>query len=579
MMAIMWKEWQESKRAFVGGLMILLGLPAVLVVYFILADDEWLFGFATYLTVLFAPLIAAVWGAHIVCKDVTTGEGRFLFAQPIHPSKVIVAKLGVAVPLLLLLMIVPAGIDLIGYLTMVYVPSDWDAWETEYLVGLYASGALLMVPVLAAAALAAVLLKRLVPATLAGLVVAALLIFGPHMWFSFEGLVIRTYPAPAGWLSRNWQSLIGAPVAIVVGVPMMFAACVAARRPERPPLALKPLAWFGVTSFLAGTWFVTGALGNNTVVTTAIAPQIHAAPSADRYYSWYSEPPLIWSERNSLYWLGIHTMEPAVKRCAHRFLQSTHVETATIDAEGLIATAPRIASDARVADLPSHAHVGDLLYRYVAKWARRAESERQLEVYRYSEGIPVLIETVALGRSIRHVWCAVDVQEKTLTVSQPSNVGASSSLYRLDISDPEHPRIRFTSQPYPMPSTPMSRLFQLDGGCSMAMRDDMLAVASPAGLWLYRLDASGAWNLLGFRPASILEIIAGGSPERIIWKQDHVYVCTYSFGLLVYDVSDPSRPCRIAHSGTNARDIAVLDNGIVAVLTTDNTIQIHKLPE
>ena len=326
---------------------------------------------------------------------------------------------------------------------------------------------------------------------------------------------------------------------------------------------------------------MTGVIGNNTVITAAIAPHIHAAPSYNDYYSWSSEPPLIWSKGNSLFWLGMHTMEPAVKRRGHKTRQTTYVETATIDADGLIATGPRIATHARAADIPSHAHVGDLLYRCVTKWAREATFEIQLEVYRCSEGISALVETVALGRAMGSVWCSVDVQGDVLTISQLDNVGIRSSLFRLDISEPEHPRIQLTSNPYPTPSTPISMLFPfpLDSDRSMAMRDDMLAVASRGGLWLYEMDAAGAWTLLGFRAASFLEMIAGRNPGRLVWKGDRVYECGESFGLLVYDVSDPSHPRRIAHSGSNARDMAVLDNGVVAILTTDNTIQIHKLPD
>lgn len=64
-----------------------------------------------------------------------------------------------------------------------------------------------------------------------------------------------------------------------------------------------------------------------------------------------------------------------------------------------------------------------------------------------------------------------------------------------------------------------------------------------------------------------------------MWKGDRVYEYSYGFGLLVYDMSDPTRPRRIAHAGIPIREIAPLDNGLIAILTDDHALEIHKLPQ
>ncbi|HEY3243065.1 MAG TPA: hypothetical protein VGM03_06905, partial [Phycisphaerae bacterium] len=283
MIPLIWKEWQEAKRPFAGGLITLALLPLIMIVIYRFGfEKEWLFGTGTLLTAFFGPLIAATWGAHVICHDLASPRGRFLYAQPVRPAKVIAIKLAVATLLVLGLIVIACSIDLLGWRLTHHGDSNeifpGSAAAVSYLFGIIAT--------LAAASLTAIIFKKLVPALLVALAAAAVLLVAPMIW---AGALLGP--------QRGWESFLGATVAAAGAVPLLFGAVWAGRRPERSPLSLKPLAWGGAALFLVATASITRTLGNNTSIT------YQTGAWGFQYYG-------VWSIGDSLSWLsnGFHLL-------------------------------------------------------------------------------------------------------------------------------------------------------------------------------------------------------------------------------------------------------------------------------
>ncbi|HEY3242590.1 MAG TPA: hypothetical protein VGM03_04485 [Phycisphaerae bacterium] len=226
----------------------------------------------------------------------------------------------------------------------------------------------------------------------------------------------------------------------------------------------------------------------------------------------------------------------------------------------------------------------DRLVRIAARFERGAVSRPvalTLDIFSLDDSQPRATGSLQLSPPIFSVWSPeMSLDGYVLSIWQRVTIAGmgGSILQRIDISDPSAPKLLLTSDPYPTPSTVLSRMASPDVEWMAEFHQGKLALASRWGLWLYELTPEGHWRLLGQRPASIIELLAGRDLPQLIWKGDRIYEASSAFGLLVYDVSDPARPRRIAHSGTPIQQFTVLDNGLVAASTNYQTIEVHKLP-
>jgi hypothetical protein len=116
----------------------------------------------------------------------------------------------------------------------------------------------------------------------------------------------------------------------------------------------------------------------------------------------------------------------------------------------------------------------------------------------------------------------------------------------LDLADPQAPKPVFrrilTPAELAYPSLIYAALYA----------DDLLYMSTEAGLEIHRLTPTSTGELqdelIGQRHMTPLERLAGRRPHELLLRQGLLYEADNRFGLLVYDVSDPTRPRRAYHA-------------------------------
>jgi hypothetical protein len=601
MRALIWKEWREARRAFISGLLVLVALPMLLMVLYCLARHaEWLFGLSMGLTIVLSPIIAAIWGAHVLCNDLAAAQGQFLLAQPTRPQRIVLAKALVASVLLLALVLTATAADVIG--SRMARPSESlgidggiIAWYVSYLLGLVAT--------FAAALLGASMFKRLIPAVLIGLVAAVFFLLGPQVWVALLSQAARVRPVER----FDWTPLAGGLVAFTLTIPIFAASLILWRQPNRPAAPLRLLTWGGAATFMILTALVTRTVGSNTLVTHRQAlPDVPLA----NLEGWFG------STGNSVYWLSL--------------LPSWSLKTATFDAHGRILDGPRPVARLQIpnpswATMRPYARGLELLYSRQATYLNREMELARIPLQGVDVGkietvfhtdvrapawktteteiLRVIVERSATGEA--QVLLAIDPLEghdepagrlvlegygwpnravielerdTALVWNRDAYPGSPGYVYRIDIADQRAPRLISRSLPYPQPSRAISSVLPPVAERIAVFHDGKLVLAGFGGLWVYELLPDGLWKLVGSRSASILEMLAGRLPHSLDWKDDRIYEVSSAFGLVVYDASNLSRPTRIAHSGSPVLEFTVLDNGLVATVRPDLTMEMHMLP-
>jgi len=118
-------------------------------------------------------------------------------------------------------------------------------------------------------------------------------------------------------------------------------------------------------------------------------------------------------------------------------------------------------------------------------------------------------------------------------------------ILEFDISDPSRPR-RLAELPR-LPETEVSPPLLL-AETAVMYDGQHLFMVDRRNLRVYALAPDGkSWELLGRRRAGFLETSLGGPCRPVLRDNDRLYTHSWGFGLLVFDISDPSRPRRIAH--------------------------------
>ena len=118
----------------------------------------------------------------------------------------------------------------------------------------------------------------------------------------------------------------------------------------------------------------------------------------------------------------------------------------------------------------------------------------------------------------------------------------------LDISEPNEPVLVFEEELVPAARSDTNRIIQ-----AAAYKDNMLYLANGEGILVYQMqeqpDGTLSATLAGQRRATPLERLAGRYPKELMFYNGYLVENAGSFGLLVYDISDPAWPKRIYHAG------------------------------
>ena len=116
---------------------------------------------------------------------------------------------------------------------------------------------------------------------------------------------------------------------------------------------------------------------------------------------------------------------------------------------------------------------------------------------------------------------------------------------------------------------------------AIAMDQDCLYVSTQKGLIVRRLirHADGHWSSerIGYRAATPLERLSGRDVSEILFHNGILIESSRNFGLLVYDVSHPSRPRRVMHSDLYSDGIGIW-NGLLYTLDYNNQLNLFDLP-
>ncbi len=122
----------------------------------------------------------------------------------------------------------------------------------------------------------------------------------------------------------------------------------------------------------------------------------------------------------------------------------------------------------------------------------------------------------------------------------------------LDISEPNEPVLVFEQEL--VPQTDQAKLIQ-----AAAYRDNMLYLSNREGILVYQMeegpDGTLRASLAGQRRATPLERFADRYPKELLFYNRYLVENAGSFGLLVYDISDPALPKRAYHAGQWVNDI------------------------
>lgn len=190
--------------------------------------------------------------------------------------------------------------------------------------------------------------------------------------------------------------------------------------------------------------------------------------------------------------------------------------------------------------------------------------------------LDALASVLEVKNGVLNSWAAATVHPSYNNVEH-----APPRLCRIDVSDPAQPHVVLVSREYPHPTNSSSIQWHTPIVYACAIQGDRLAMASTGGLWLYDLEADGSWTLIGHRGSNWIERLAGRRPLSIDWKDNRIYELCPPLGLIVYDVGNPKRPVRVAHTNGEIGGVCPIDENTIALVRNDlgDVIEIHKLPD
>lgn len=117
-----------------------------------------------------------------------------------------------------------------------------------------------------------------------------------------------------------------------------------------------------------------------------------------------------------------------------------------------------------------------------------------------------------------------------------------------------------------------------------AYRDNYIYISTNNGLYIRKLakqaDGTFASELVGKRIATPIERLAGRQPLELLFHKDYLVEASGGFGLIVYDVSDPSHPKRVYHAATRdrANDVGIW-NDLIYIQNHGFKVHFFDIPE
>jgi len=614
--AIIWKEWRESRRQFIGCVVLLFVLPVAMGILhdLVTGDEKSAMMALTALGSLVSVPLAAGWGAYSVCRDLTASRAAFLLAQPLAHRSVLFSKALVALTLFSLLAL--------AYSTSVIVFTDFVAEAgvngiaTMYL---YICALLL---VLALSFLAAVCLRRLVPSILFGLVSALVFIAAPISLSEY--FFVR---AP-----ETTDTVIFAAVYLSASVLFLCAACVWGWPAHRLAISNRTLGWSIVCLVLFATAMVSSSLATDTDVITEFG-DVGAV--------------VLGSEGNSAYWVGRaptgRNGTPTINRT--RFDSEGHVvETHTIrllgferlgdlstsnysnylsdDFQQLLVV--RSTSDYRTKSILKYdlnfelpeAH-GELAFQFnrvdLNGIPFGVRDDFPMTDWRFMEGALYGFPKMSYKSVCVGAFDTSDPKIRLRSLTPPLNAERAQfhvkdgeisvysycdaeSLYALGGDNKHHgikdrymlqrllvnradpDSISFSQTSDPLLLRGMNQNYGFFAMDFIAIRGDRVAISTDQGIGLYECDAQGRWTELGWRRAGLLEILSGRRQATLSWRDDRLAELILS-RIIVYDTSEPRRPRRIAHvAGAVSGKVGWIDSRHFVVRGLMR-LEVHRLPD
>jgi hypothetical protein len=137
----------------------------------------------------------------------------------------------------------------------------------------------------------------------------------------------------------------------------------------------------------------------------------------------------------------------------------------------------------------------------------------------------------------------------------------------LDLSNPESPRNIFFTQL----GGQGDRWLHERG--TVTFSNDLLYLARDSGLTVYRLNEGSGSQEIGGRLTSPLERLTGRYSEQLLVYQGKLFEAADRFGLLVYDISNPTAPKRIFHGGEEMDFVTTVGkwNDLLYIASPDNS--------
>lgn len=593
--ALLWKEWREMRRPFIGSLVMLVVLPGLFgVAYLVLVRlvNEWgrLSDWREFKDVILASILslsswsslplAAGWGAYTVCRDLNSPSAAFLFSRSVSIRHVLLAKALMAWVLfsifssaILIVIILIVDLQDTGPLTE---PAFWAMYYSGLIAGLFTSFAV------------AVFTKRLISSILMGLLGTIFYVIVPTIWSenAYEGI------GKTQFLYKYSLFSIGLTCVLV------YVSCRVGWRADRVPISNRKIAWTTVLLLLALVASISDSFATNTQVVGTVAPEgkLIGINGEDAY--WYDT----WPEDDS--WAH------AVVR-ASIDSNGNVIDRKTIRLVGFPEYSSKFLPDFQFRDFKNllyverkgHGPLADSIIHFVLDFDIPEAKGKPIAVPLNAS----LFDWIVVNGSLIHldsnsllpqedaqgiseyllgpsgrgrIYC-FDPSDGTArlrsqTESIPMLSGRTDLVdgelrltvvyidgeqfflrqYVVNASDPTSIHFSKSSEPLPLYDDSDKSRWQVMQ--TIALQGNKLAYVTPRGLGLFELHASGKWKELDWRYSGLLELLSGDRYSTLTWHGSRLYEIS-SFGLLIFDTSNPYNLRRVGHASEFYWPVAGID--------------------
>lgn len=202
--------------------------------------------------------------------------------------------------------------------------------------------------------------------------------------------------------------------------------------------------------------------------------------------------------------------------------------------------------------------------------------QKQLLVVSLSDPVrPVVARKIALSDLGMNENHPLLIEQASVSGDRLLCVGPQVLLL-MDLADSTSPKMVFRR-------IDMTARWNEDSVRAALYANDLLYLSTMTSLEIHRLSPTptGQYRdeLLGRRHTTPLERLAGKSPGELMLRQGYLYEADGRFGMLVYDVSDPTRPYRSYHAANNGQITSLGDwQGLLYMSSTDGQLTLVAMP-